>query len=384
MPLICLLQFMTCFYYDLWIVSSILCVCMLLFSSFGEMIAYIFFFQMFSTFGHFSVISIFASVIIILIRYIVGIIRKTEKFYVFPFVLTTIICVIYSSFNYGVDSSGIYQGWSLIATLYIIYLAFVYRRYIDFQKIFEFLMYGIITTACLSCVSMLIEHGFSEFFDNFARIKLYTKNANSLAIYCSLSLSYFTYAFLNGKGTITKNLIFSIIAIAFGFATKSKSFLIVCIVILLYLLIMLIKKYKINSIKIILIILSVLSIVCFIFREDLQYTFSRFTVTYSSSSLVNNITTGRYDIWLLYRDHIISSIQQLLFGVGFFSKRIAPNGPHSLFIHLIYRTGLVGLILIGILLYSYFKSLGSKFQLRMKSFLPIFIFLLIGCVESFL
>lgn len=385
MPIICVMQFLACFWYDLWIVSAVICVIMLLFSTFGEMIAYVLFFQMFSTFGYFSQVAIFASVAIILLKYIIGLIRKTERFYVVPFLATTAICIFYSSFHYEINASGVYQGFSLITALYFIYFAFTYRRTLNFQKWFEYLMYGILVSAALSAISLFFESAVaSPISSSFTRLKLLTKNENSLAIYCSLSLSYFVYAILNKKGNLIKNIIFAIFSIMFGFSTMSKTFLLVCIVIILYLFIFLIKKYKLSSIKIIFVISLVLGIICFIFRDFLLITYDRFSIVYLHDTWLNNITTGRYDIWMEYKEAIISSIPKLLFGVGFFNKRLIAIGPHSLPIHIVYRMGLVGVVLLGFLFYSYYKALGSKTQRQSKSFLPIFVLILISLVESFL
>ena len=387
LPLICVLQFLACFYYDLWIASSIICVILLVFSNFGEKIAYTLFFQMFSTFGYFSQVSIFAAVALVLIKYIVGLIRRTERFYVFPFLLTTAICIFYSSFYYEINLSGVYQGFSLIAALYFIYLAFVYRRTINFQQWFEYLMWGILATAAISGISLFFETvSTSPLGTSFSRIKLLTRNENSLAIYCSLALSYFVYAILNKKGNLVKNIILLVFSILFGLSTMSKTFLLVCIFILLYLLVMLIKKYKLGSIKFIAAALVVIAIICFVFKDTISTTFGRFSIIYYTHTdhWLNNLTTGRYNIWMQYKAEIISTLPKLLFGVGFFNKRLIAIGPHSLPIHLVYRMGLVGVILLIFLFYSYYKSLGSRVRSNSKTFLPIIVLILIGLVESFL
>lgn len=385
MPIICILQFLACFWHELWIASAVICVLMLLFSTFGEMVAYVLFFQMFSTFGYFSQVAIFSSVAIILLKYIIGLIRKTERFYIAPFLVTTAICIFYSSFYYEINASGVYQGFSLITALYFIYFAFTYRRTLDFQKWFNYLMYGILISAALSGLILFFEStGISPIGSSFTRVKLLTKNENSLAIYCSLSLSYFVYAILNKKGKLVQNIIFAIFSMMFGISTMSKTFLFICIVIILYLFLFLIKKYKLSSIKIILAISAVIGIICFIFRDTLSTTYDRLFFVYKRDSWFNNLTTGRYDIWMEYKDAIISSIPKLLFGVGFFNKRLIAIGPHSLPIHIIYRMGLVGVVLLGFLFYSYYKALGTKTQKQSKSFLPIFVLILISLVESFL
>ena len=358
---------------------------MLYFSTFGEMVAYVLFFQMFSTFGYFSETSIFASVLIVLVRYIIGLIRKTEKFYAVPFIVTTAICIFYSTFWYEISAAGILQGVSLITALYFVFFAFTYRRTLNFQMWFEYLMWGILATAALSYLSTLfVSSDIPIVATSISRLKLFTQNENSLSIYCSLSLSYFVYALLNKKGNLIKNILFTIVSICFGFATYSKTFLLICIYIIAYLLIFLIRKYKIKSYKIVIAVSVLFGIICLMFKDTLLTTFDRFTIMYKGDHWLNNATTGRYDLWVEYKDAIISSIPKLLFGVGFFNKRLVSIGPHSLPIHIIYRMGLVGLILLAFLFYSYYKALGTRTQRKSKSFLPIIVLIMIGMVESFL
>lgn len=387
MPLICIMQFLACFCYDLWIVSSIICIALLWFSNFGEMIGYILFFQMFSAVGYFSVVSIFSAVALILIRYIIGLIKKTERFYIFPFLLTTAICIFYSLFYYETDASGLYQGFALIAALYFIYLAFVYRKTINFQMWFEYLMWGILASAAISFISYLFESQLTTTLgESLSRIKLLTQNANSLAIYCSLAFSYFVYALLNKLGNPIKNTILLVFSILFGLSTMSKTFLVVCIGIIIYLVVVVVKKYKLHSIKILLPIAVIFAIISIIFKDRISIIFDRFSIVYYSYSdhWLNNLTTGRYNIWLKYQEAILSSVPKLLFGVGFFNKRLVPIGPHSLPIHLVYRMGLIGVVLLMFLFYSYYKSLNKQVKSNSKSFLPIFVLIFIGMVESFL
>ena len=387
MPLICIMQFLACFYNDLWIVSSIICLALLWFSNFGEMIAYTLFFQMFSAVGYFSEVSIFASVALILVRYIIGLIKKTEKFYIFPFLLTTAICIFYSSFYYETDAAGLYQGFALIAALYFIYLAFVYRKTINFQMWFEYLMWGILASAVVSVISFLFESQMTATLgESLSRLKLLTENANSLAIYCSLALSYFVYAILNKNGNIIKNSVLLILSVLFGLSTMSKTFLVVCIGIIIYLFVVIVKKYKIRSIKILIPVSIVFVIIGFIFKDRISLIFDRFSIVYYSYTdhWLNNLTTGRYNIWMKYKAEIISTIPKLLFGVGFFNKRLVKIGPHSLPIHLVYRMGLIGVVLLLFLFYSYYKSLNKTVKSNSKSFLPIFVLIFIGMIESFL
>ena len=45
LPLICVLQFLACFYYDLWIVATCIAVALIIFSDFAHIIYYTLFFS---------------------------------------------------------------------------------------------------------------------------------------------------------------------------------------------------------------------------------------------------------------------------------------------------------------------------------------------------
>ena len=81
LPIICVLQLLACFYHDLWIVATVIAVALVVFSDFAHIIYYTLFFQMFSVLGHFSVILTFVASAVICIKYIIGLVKKTEKLY---------------------------------------------------------------------------------------------------------------------------------------------------------------------------------------------------------------------------------------------------------------------------------------------------------------
>ena len=121
LPIICFLQFLASFYYDLWIVATVFSVTLLVISDFSEIIYYMLFFQMFSTCGDFSVISTFVASGLIILKYIIGLVKHTEKFYAMPFILTCLISVFFSSYLTRFDIHGLYQGSSFIVALFLVY-----------------------------------------------------------------------------------------------------------------------------------------------------------------------------------------------------------------------------------------------------------------------
>lgn len=387
LPIICFLQFLACFFHWFWIVATVFACILLLLSDFAELIYYMLFFQMFTSLGRFSVICAFVASGLIIIKYIVGLAKKHEKFYPIPFILTCIICLFGSIHFTEIDKMGVYQGFSLIVALFVIYLVFTYRDRFKIGKCAEFIVWGILATACISLLTMLFDGSLVKLFGgsgDIKRLRLLMSNENSLSIYCSLSLSIFVSNIINGKGNLVKNIIFSVVVMLFGLSTLSKCFLIVCVFIVLYLFVMLIAKYKLKSLNFILPILLVLSLISLAMFSKISTIFERFFEHAGKHLTLNELTTGRASLWTMYLNEITSSISNMLIGVGFFNKRIIRRGPHNLLIHLFYRMGLVGLLMLGILAYYYYKSSDKNTKLTFKNCLPLLVFLMISMVESFL
>jgi len=387
LPIISILQLLTCFFYDFWIVATIFAVLLLLLSDFAHIIYYTIFFQMFSSCGNFSVISTFVAVAVILVRYIYGVIKKTEKFFAKPFIITCLICVLASLRFTDSSKAGIYQGASLAVALFFIYLLFVYRDRFKVYKCADFLIGGLLVSAGISLLTILFNTHISKFVDVFGslhRLKLLTGNENSLAIYCSFALAAYVSNVVNGKCNIFKNIILGLTALGFGLSTKSKCFLIVCAFILLYLFFMLIMNYKKKSIIFIVPAIAIITIMYFVFRDTIGVTIDRFIIEVDGRLSLRALTTNRSHLWTIYLNEITSSIPNMLLGVGLFGKRLVDIGPHNLYIHILYRLGLVGYVLLGVLIYFYYKASDKKLKFTIKNSLLLVVFLMIGMVESFL
>lgn len=387
LPMICILQFLACFFHVFWIIATILAIVLLFISDFAELIYYMLFFQMFSTLGNFSVICTFVASALICIKYIIGLVKKQEKFYPIPFILTCVICLLGSIHFIKIDSLGVYQGASLIVALFLIYLLFTYRNRFKIGKCADFIISGILATVGISLLTMLFNGRIITLFDgtgDLKRLKLLTENENSLSIYCALSLSIFISRIINSKGNLFKNIVFSVTAVIVGLLTLSKCFLIVCFVIVIYLFVMLIAKYKLKSFAFVIPAIVILCLISLIMHSKIDTIFERFVMRVNEELTLSVITTGRYDIWTMYINKTRSSISNMLIGVGFFNERIIDIGPHNLFIHLLYRMGFIGLLMLGILAYYYYKSSEKTLKITFKNCLPIIVFFMISMVESFL
>jgi hypothetical protein len=342
---------------------------------------------MFSVMGDFSVIVTFVGSGVIFAKYILGLIKHTEKIYPMPLILTFLICILWSIRHTVIDGAGIYQGSSLIVALLVCYLSFVYKDRFKISKCADFLICGIVATLCISLFNLFLDGTLLHIFNDLGtikRLKLLTANENSLSIYCSLSLSIYITRIINGKGHLIKNILFGVVAMCVGLFTLSKCFLIVCAFMLVYLFIMLIYKHRLKSIYFILPAIALISVIALSLHTTINSIIYRFYSILDKTLTLSVITTGRSDLWTIYINNITSSVPNMLFGVGLFSERLVKIGPHNLLLHLLYRMGFIGVFMLGVLAYFYYRSSQKSLKPTIYTAMPLLVFILISMVENFL
>ncbi len=368
----------------LWIVATVLTFVFYIFLNIGEIVAFSMYFNMFSGIETFYIASLLCGFAVIVVKYIIDLSKKRAKFYPLPFALTMIFVILFSLINYGYNSSGALQGALIISLLFVSYFLFVYRKQINVDESFKALMIGILVSAVLGLVSMIIPnfaHKIYHFDGTYKRLRLLCLHQNHLAIICLFAISYYVYKIANGKGKLWVNLVYCVVLFVIGLFTMSKAFIVVAVLIVLYLLVFAVKKYKLKSLKAIIPCLVVFVIICTCAHELVMKIINRFVAYNTTSSFINQITTGRSGIWYEYFSEISSSILKMLFGVGLFSKELVAIGPHNVLVYFMYRTGIVGLVLLAMLIWSYINSYDGKLALSFKNCLPLFVFIIIAMEE---
>ncbi len=333
----------------LWIVALGFVLLFYLTCNFGEILSYTLYFSLFSNIGTFYVYSLIAGFVVIVGKYVWGLIKKQEKFFAVPFCLTTFIAVVFSCIHYKFDSLGFEQGILAVALLYAMYFAFVYKRDIDVKKCFEFVMLGIVCSAVVSVLTLPFDTYSCKIFyfdGQYKRLQLLCFHQNHLAMVCGFAISYCIYQIVNGEDNWKFALIKIALCLVVGLLTLSKAFMLVCMGFAIYVCIWLVIKFKTKSLYFILSAIAVVVVGCFVFKDLLMKILDRFLAYNTEDSIFNRITTGRSSIWSRYLDEISSSALKLLFGVGLFNAELLVEGTHNVFIHLLYRMGIVGVLLL--------------------------------------
>lgn len=368
----------------LWIVATVLTLAFYVFLNVGEIVAFCMYFNMFSGIETFYIASLLCGLAVIIAKYVIDLARKKTKVYVLPLTLTFLYIVTFSLINYGYDSNGALQGALIISLLIVSYLLFVYRKQINVDECFKALMLGVVVSTVLALLSMAIPnfaHKIYHFDGTYKRLKLLCLHQNHLAIICLFVMSYYVYKLVNKKGKTWANILFIVVLLALGLFTLSKAFIVVAAVIVLYAFISSIAIYKKKSLKIVIPCFIIMIAACFIAKDLVLKIIDRFVAYNKSSSFMSQITTGRSGIWYRYFNEISSSVQKLLFGVGLFSKELVKIGPHNVLVYFLYRSGLIGIILLAMIIWSYLRAYNGKLAISLKNCLPVIVFIVIAMEE---
>ncbi len=368
----------------LWIVATVLTLVFYAFLNVGEIVVFSMYFNMFSGIETFYIASLLCGLAVIITKYVIDIVRKKAKFYVLPLVLTFLYIVVFSLINYGYDSNGALQGALIISLLIVSYLLFVYRKQISVDEGFKALMLGILVSTVLALVSMLIPefaHKIYHYDGTYKRLKLFCLHQNHLAVISLFAMSYYVYKLVNKKGKVWVNILFIILLFVLGLFTLSKAFIVVAAIIILYAFICMIAIYKKKSLKVVIPCLIIMVAACFIAKDLVLKIINRFVAYNTTSSFISQITTGRSGIWYRYFAEISSSVQELMFGVGLFSKELVKIGPHNVLVYFLYRSGIVGIILLAMIVWSYLRTYDGKCSITLKNCLPILTFIIIAMEE---
>lgn len=380
---ITLLLFFANLFSPLWIVAVVLTGVLYLFLNLGEVLACTMYFNMFSGIETFYIASILVGLGLTAIRYFWKLYKGQARFYILPCVLSLGFCLVFSLVSIRGGSFSEIQGWLVVALLVAFYFIFALKDELDIDLAFKFMIIGLLVSLVLSVVSVFIANfklSIYYFDGTYKRLKLFCYYPNNLAVLCLFAISYYVYKLISGKGKAIVNCVVVAGCVAVGLCTLSKAFIAVLLFIMLYLIVYLIKKYKLKSLKIIIPAILVCVAFCLIFHNLVEKTINRLFVYSSEGSLIYKITTGRSEIWKKYLEKNVSSAKNLLVGVGLFGPEVVDVGPHSVPIYFAYKTGLVGIAVLCLLAYSYYRE-SNGLKITYENILPLAVFVIVSIEE---
>ena len=385
--IISILLFLTQLWQPIEWVSAVMIFAFAIICSVSEVFCLNMFLMAFSGVGFQFIVGIVSGLVSLLIKYIIDLKNKKKKVFKLPLILSAIILIVYSVFNYGVDYEGVTFGLMIIYIIALVYFVFVFKKEIDISKCFTYLLCGLVVSVALSVVSLPFDSFNKELYHfdgTYKRFHLLTFHMNNLSIHSMFLIAYSIYSIFNKKRKLWIDIVSIVVALALGIATMSKAFLLITALCLVYLVVCLIEKFKKRSIKYILCLAGVVIVALIVGWRFIDNILNRFFLYFKEGSILNMLTTGRADIWKGYLKEWTSSPAKIFFGVGMFTKQPMFSSAHNVWIFLLHRFGLVGICLIAFLVYAYIKESDSKFKISLYNVLVFGLWFIVSIEENVL
>lgn len=341
---------------------------------------------------YFSVWVLLLFVILFTIRYIKDLKDKKKSIKwnkVICFVVLYILLFV-PQFNVISDFSMFLVVTALFATLYLV---FEYKEELNLKRMANFWLFGVIFSIFI--------YLFKDFLPNLTvfnitffpnRFNGLLRDPNYWAFEVLTLLLVYTVLFFNNHIKTLFPFVFVILALS-GILSQSKSFFIAFVIYFVILAIMLIiKGYKYYKSKnnskhfyyILFLSLAIISVVCFVifilFKElfiaYLNRLFEFISFEGNLYEKLNNLTTGRYGIWLQYLSSIISSFLMLMFGRGV-CNGYEFDAIHNTFLQIFYFGGLLFCVLV--LIWFVKSIIKHKKTRKFINYLPLLILSIMAC-----
>lgn len=316
-----------------------------------------------------------------LIKYIVDIFRKKQKphWILIGLNVALIAYAFLIGFKFDFEHIKIVLNHAVLITN--LYLTFCYAKQINLKKIVIAFTLILSTLVLLSILFYSIEK-FKILFVLNKRFRAFTANPNTLQIFCVLALSMLLVLFYKKIINWWQFGLMIIAPIVAGILTMSKTYLICLIILLIFFILLMFRsswKFGLISVGSVAIIGVV---ACIVFWDKFSSIVDRFT-QYNYDNIWDKLLTGRYSIWKTYIQEWSSSVKNIILGCGVTVDEIIEIGSHSAYINLIYRFGIVGVLLIGSVVSAYILQINDKKRrFKLSGTIPLVLFLIIAIEES--
>jgi len=272
-----------------------------------------------------------------------------------------------------------------------IYLIYIYRDKIDMININKCLFVGLVSSALIGILLYYVfkipQYGIIKFYD---RMQFFTDNPNTIGFAGVLIVAGFIISILKRRINWWTGILFISITIFIGAQSKSKAFFLALFMLIgITLLILLFKNKKIALISTAsVVVIGFITFFCF--RQYFDYMLNRFI--YSGTISIESITTDRWDVWRIFLDNQFKKPINVILGMGAWTEIFLPNnyntmlGCHSIYLEFFYYFGLVGIINLILLMWSYSyttrKEKGNvKLFVKVEDVLPLLMVFVLGVGE---
>lgn len=323
---------------------------------------------------------------ILLLKYIIGLISKKHKFYPGVFLTLALILIISLCISIG---KPIYSGALIfIAYIPLFYLMFAMHKEFILKQCIRYLLLGLIVSCFFAVIAIFLpNYKLNPIMDG--RFIAFTDNPNYLYMRAIFILTYYMYRFLNRTLSHKKFYLYLKFILIYIFcavivlSTLSKTGICMLALLTVVFTILYLKdntKKRLKAVGIFLLIILVVGVAGYKFVFEIVERFFEI----KNGDVIGSILTGRDDIWADYLRACGESHFTLLFGHGLITEQVfitAQNqtqASHNLYIFMLYRFGIVGIILFVIAIALMVKNL-NKQKINIFASIPVIWFL----IESF-
>lgn len=382
---------------DMVTIASVAVVAMMVLCSLEEQICLIMYLAVFSGRSPIYIVSVLFCFVTLAVRYVIEAIKKEKPVYKKQLILTALIVVVFTIVHHSVSTEGFYNWAMFVCLIWFAYFAVIYHNEINLHKAFKTLILAIFVSAALGVVGYftgLVKEVY--YYDDVVhRLRLFTLNVNHLAMFSAFSIAYIIslvikkdfssgdFKFLKDKHFWFRMFYLAALVVV-GLLTMSKAFLLVVLFMAIYALVFVVLKYRVKSLWFVLVVCLCGGLVCLVAYDYVSAVLNRFVAYDSWNGLLSKITTGRSEIWVMYLKEFANSVWNILFGVGLLTTDLISKGPHNVFIYLIYRVGIVGLLMIGVLIYFYIRQAKGKFKFSFGGLLLLLVYMFFALEEMVL
>ncbi len=159
----------------------------------------------------------------------------------------------------------------------------------------------------------------------------------------------------------------------FGIFTYSKSFFIEVIFVYCFGLLFLLNKRKYNVFLCLVLLGGFCLLAVFSGRIGLL---NPLINRFKAAENINELTTGRFDLWIAYLGKTMGTLSSCLFGFGFNAKALQ-FGTHNIFLEMLYFTGVTGFLLFMTFIISMIVWVHREKGLKGERFIQYVPFILI-------
>lgn len=304
------------------------------------------------SFGDVSIITI--AILIFFIQYFIFKGEKIRK----ELLLLSLAFIIISILFYLYNLNTILNAIKVI--LYLFFFESVFKVNKDSAR--EFLIKGILSLSIGIAISSLITLVITSAQYGYRFSLSADQSTNTLAILCGLSIA----SLLMLLGHINKKYKIFVITLIFflaliGFATLSRTFLILLITTLFW--IICFNMYNKKNISYIVAILFLGMLFLFIyFYNNTFYSLFNTLLERFYDPAGGDISNSRFEIWDKYLSEIVKNAKVLYFGSGKSISNSINIAPHSIWIEQLYHYGIFGNLIIIMLFYSTVNNLSKRYK----------------------